>query len=179
MPDFEYIERQLDAAKVDLSPAEAQGLLCGLQCHLKEDVRGRWVNELLDEGLPPAALKKLQAALDELYSETCEVMRDQDFGFAPMLPDDKRSITERSQALCSWCQGFLYGLGLSAKNVEKKLSDLGQEALKDLTEITRLEFDSIEEGDESDVAFIELEEFLRVVVLTIYEDLAPLREANP
>ncbi len=178
MPDFETIERQLDAAKVDLNPAEAQGLLCGLLCHARENVRGKWIDELLDEGLPSAALKKLQAVLDELYSKTCETLNDQDFGFEPMLPNDKCSISGRSQALSAWCQSFLYGLGLSTKSVEKKLSGLGREALKDLTEITRMDTELVEESDENEAAFIELEEVLRVVVITIYEDLAAQREAH-
>ncbi|MFC1602087.1 UPF0149 family protein [Pseudomonadota bacterium] len=178
MSDFEMIERQLGAAKVDLSPAEVQGLLCGLLCHTKGDARGKWINELLDEGLPSASLTKLQTVLDKIYSQTIEAMNDQEFGFQPLLPHDKCSVTERSQALSTWCQGFLYGFGLSTNKVEKGLSDLSQEALKDLTEITRMDTDLVEESDENEAAFIELEEFLRVVVMTIYDDLAALREAH-
>jgi len=178
MLDFETIERQLGAAKVDLSPAEAQGLLCGLLCHSKGDARGVWVNELLDEGLPEASLKKLQTVLEQLYSKTSEAMSDQEFGFEPLLPHDKCSISERSQALSTWCQGFLYGFGLSASNMEKRLSDLGREALRDLTEITRMDTELVEESDENEAAFIELQEFLRVVIMTIYDDLAVQREAH-
>jgi len=178
MPDFETIERQLGAAKVDLNPAETQGLLCGLLCHSKGDARGIWLNELLEEDLPSASLKKLQTVLDKIYSRTNEAMNDQEFGFEPLLPHDKCSISERSQALSSWCQGFLYGLGLSAKSIEKKLSDLGQEALRDLTEITRMDTELVEESDENEAAYVELQEFLRVVVMTIYTDLAMQREAH-
>jgi len=178
MPDFETIEQQLDTAKVDLNPAEAQGLLCGLLCHANREARNRWIDELLDEGLPSTSLKTLQTVLDALYSETHAALKDPDFGFEPMLPDDKSSISARSQALSSWCQSFLYGLGLSTKNVGKSLSELGQEALKDLTEITRMDTDLVEESEENEAAFSELEEFLRVVVITIYEDLAPQREAH-
>ncbi len=178
MLDFETIERQLGAAKVDLSPAEAQGLLCGLLCHSKGDARGIWVNELLDEGLPPASLNKLQSVLDALYSSTSKSINNQEFGFEPLLPHDKCSISERSQALSTWCQGFLYGFGLSGNNMEKRLSDLGHEALKDLTEITRMDTELVEESDENEAAFVELDEFLRVVVMTIYEDLAAQRDAH-
>jgi len=178
MPDFEMIERQLGAAKVDLSPAEVQGLLCGLLCHAKGDARGKWINELLDEGLPSASLKKLQTVLDKIYSSTVKAMNDQEFSFAPLLPHDKCSITERSQSLSIWCQGFLYGFGLSENSMEKRLTELGREALKDLTEITRMDSDVIEESEENEAAFIELEEFLRVAVMTIYGDLAALREAH-
>ena len=178
MPDFETIERQLGAAKTDLSPAESQGLLCGLLCHSKGDARGVWINELLDDGLPPAAVKKLQSVLDELYSSTSKAIADQEFGFEPLLPHDKCSISERSQALSTWCQGFLYGFGLSTNNMEKRLSDLGREALKDLIEITRMDTELVEESDENEAAFVELEEFVRVVIMTIYEDLAVQRDAH-
>jgi len=178
MPDFENIEQQLNAAKVDLNPAEAQGLLCGMLCHARENVQSRWFDELLEEGLPPASLNKLQAVLEALYSKTCEALNNQDFGFEPMLPNDKCSISGRSQALSVWCQGFLYGLGLAKKDVETRLSDLGREALRDLTEITRMDTELVEESEENEAAFIELQEFLRVVVITIYEDLAAQREAH-
>ncbi len=178
MLDFETIERQLCAAKVNLSPAEAQGLLCGLLCHSTGDARGVWLNELLDEGLPLAAIKKLQSVLDKLYSATAKAMNDQEFGFALLLPQDKCSISERSQALSIWCQGFLYGFGLSPNNMEKRLSDLAREALKDLTEITRMDTELVEESDENEAAFIELEEFVRVAIMTLYDDLAPQRDAH-
>ncbi len=178
MSDFETIEQQLSAAKIDLNPAEAQGLLCGLLCHARENARSRWLDELLEEGLPSASLDKLQVVLEMLYSKTCETLRDQNFGFEPMLPNDKCSISNRSQALSLWCQGFLYGLGLAKKNLEKRLSELGREALRDLTEITRMDIELVEESDENEAAFIELQEFLRVVVITIYEDLAAQRESH-
>ncbi len=174
MPDFETIEEQFNAAKTDLNPAEAQGLLCGLLCHARENVRSRWVDELL----PAASLNRLQAVLDELYSKTCAALNDQNLGFEPILPDETCSISGRSQALSLWCQSFLYGLGLAAKNVEKGVSSLGQEALRDLTEITRMDTELVEESDENEAAFIELSEFLRIAVITIYEELAAQREAH-
>jgi len=178
MLDFETIERQLGAAKVDLSPAEAQGLLCGLLCHSKGDARGVWANELLDEGLPLASVKKLQSVLEALYATTHQAINDQEFGFEPLLPHDKCSTSERSQALSIWCQGFLYGFGLSANNMEKRLSDLAREALRDLTEITRMDTELVEESDENEAAFVELEEFVRVAIMTIYDDLAIQRDAH-
>ena len=174
MPDFETLEQQFDAAKIDLSPAEAQGLLCGLLCHARGDVRGRWLDELL----PATSLNSVQTVLDELYSKTCEALNDQDFGFEPMLPNDRCSLSGRSQALSLWCQSFLYGLGLASKNVEKGVSSLGREALRDLTEITRMDTELMEESDENEAALIELTEFLRMAVITIYEELAAQREAH-
>ncbi len=174
MPDFETVAQQFDAAKVDLNPAEAQGLLCGLLCHARENVPGRWADELL----PAAALDGLQAVLDELYAETRAALDDPAFGFELLLPGDKGPISGRGQALVLWCQGFLYGLGLATRSVEKGLSDLGREALRDLTEITRMEIEQLEESDENEAAFMELTEFLRVAVATVYEELAARREAH-
>jgi len=175
MPDFESLEYQLNAANVTLSPAEAQGLLCGLLCHSGKDVRAHWISELLEEECIDSSLEKLQASLGKLYIETSAAMQDQEFSFNPLLPDDKRPISERGQGLCDWCQGFLYGIGLSGKKLEKALSELGREGLKDLTEVTRMDINALDASNENEEAFMELAEFLRVAVLTIYSDLATQR----
>ncbi|VAX11673.1 FIG001590: Putative conserved exported protein precursor [hydrothermal vent metagenome] len=172
MPDFESLENQFDAANIILGPAEAQGLLCGLLCHSGGDMRARWISELLDG----KAMQEFHDSLSELYAETSAGLQDQDFGFRPLLPDDERPMSERGRGLCDWCQGFLYGLGLSGKNMEKALSELGREGLKDLTEVTRLNIDTMEAGEENEQAILELAEFLRVAVLTIYGELTEQRE---
>ena len=178
MHDFEYIERRLDAAHVLSSPAEAQGLLCGLLCPSGHDVRRQWIGELLDDEAAAASAGDARDALAGLYTGTLSSLEDPGFAFSPLLPDAKRPIAERWRALTEWCQGFLYGLGLAGVNLEKALREQGREALKDLTEITRMDADAAGEDEEHEEALAELEEFVKVAVLLIYEDLAARREGH-
>ena len=177
MLDFEHIEGQLAAARVLSSPAEAQGLLCGLLPLSGRDVRQQWIEELLDTDASASSID-VQGALAELYTETLSSLEDSDFDFTPLLQDDKRPIAQRAQALCDWCQGFLYGLGLVGVNLEKELTNQGREALKDLTEITRMDVEGAEDNEEHEDGFTELEEFVKVAVLLVYEELASKRDGH-
>jgi hypothetical protein len=68
----------------------------------------------------------------------------------------------------------MYGFGISAHESEKKLSDDAQEALQDLGEFTRLDTLALSEDDEDELqALTELEEYMRVAVMTIYQDMLP------
>jgi uncharacterized protein YgfB (UPF0149 family) len=68
----------------------------------------------------------------------------------------------------------MYGFGISARDSEKKLSDDAQEALQDLGEFTRLDTLAVSEDDEDEMqALTELEEYIRVAVMTIYQDMLP------
>ena len=68
----------------------------------------------------------------------------------------------------------MYGFGVSAKESERKLSSDAQEALEDIGEFTRLDTLAVSEDDEDEMeALTELEEYMRIAVMTIYQDMLP------
>ena len=80
-------------------------------------------------------------------------------------------IQQRGQAVSNWCQGFLYGVGLSGIDPEAQLSEATREALTDFSEISRLDVDALEDDDEEDDALIEITEFLWVAAMLVHSDL--------
>ena len=99
--------------------------------------------------------------------------------FQPLLPEDVRSLDERTGALVTWCQGFLYGLGSGAGATQDVLDlpgDVGA-VVTDIMAISRAAVDP-EQGEEAnEAAYAELVEFVRVGVQVVFEELAPLRQS--
>ena len=93
------------------NPAEYHGTLCGALCvRAPEDLN---LARLLDAGDEEQALRpdaQAQAELRRLCGEAVRMLQDEDMGFIPLLPDDDAALAARTQALASWCEGFLYGL---------------------------------------------------------------------
>jgi uncharacterized protein YgfB (UPF0149 family) len=98
-----------------------------------------------------------------------------DAGFQPLLPDDDIPLAERAEALSSWCQGFLYGLGSGTTADPSRVSTEAAEIIRDFTEITHVGVDAGDETEENEVAFAEVVEFVRVGVQLLFTELAPAR----
>jgi uncharacterized protein YgfB (UPF0149 family) len=112
--------------------------------------------------------------LGELYRSTRDQVNDMGNIFTPYLPDDSLSLRERAECLSEWCQGFLYGLGLAGID-QRSLSGDAEEAIQDLAEFTRLDYESIQPDEESEAAYMQLQEYLRVATSLIWEELSSIR----
>lgn len=155
------------------SPAELQGMLCGLLCGGKALSEKNWQSTALKfMDLDHITLDDEQAGnLNELYSLTVRLLEDVNFSFTPLLPSDESTMTRRTQELGSWCQGLLHGLGVSGLSGEATLTPDVADALRDLAQISQV---SVEEDDleENEVYWLELVEYVKVAVLTIYTELS-------
>ncbi len=163
------------------SPAELQGLLCGRVSGGDVPPRDAWVADaqtFLDiehVALAPDHIELLQA----LYSDTRALMDDVNFSFSPLLPTDDATIARRTQELGAWCQGFLHGLGVSGLSGEAKLSPDAADALRDLAQISQASLEDDDNLDENEVYWLELVEYVKVAVLTIYTELSSAEPSSP
>ena len=176
-PDYEQLEHQLQAAGAPLSAAEAHGLLCGLAGAGAALLPQLWLDEALADCDPEHLLvAECRARLESLYRATAAALDGPGLEVRPLLPADDRPLAERSGALAAWCQGFLYGLGLSGMG-EAHLSPESREALHDLGQLAAMASDG-QESDEREVAALEeLIEFAWVAFMLIFHDLG--QESNP
>jgi len=173
--DFETIETSLQAIGLQISASEAHGLVTGLVCGNFDQSLALMGKELLPERhAEDQDYLDSKAELTQMHALINEELRDTELGFRLLLPAEADGVVKRAAALVSWCQGFMYGFGISAHESEKKLSDDAQEALQDLGEFTRLDTLVLSEDDEDELqALTELEEYMRVAVMTIYQDMLP------
>ena len=166
--------------------AEAHGLLCGLICARRSVSQEEWVAHLYEEGAEhlfsaegETERHQEQAVLHQLYKGTLLQIRDAEFGFHLLLPDDEQLLAVRTEALADWCKGFLYGLAVGGLDSERQAPDSVEEIVKDMIEISRVYHDDEEADEELDEAsFMELTEYVRVGVMLIHEELQAEREQN-
>ncbi len=178
MTQFSYseMEQRLRAFDQDLSLSELQGLMCGL---LSGDGR-RGEQLLCDELLPDFDAADLLASeqktwYQRLFRELSgQIEGSESWAFPLWLPNDSASLLSRSKALGNWCNGYLYGLGLTCD--QRVLDAECREALQDLGAIAGLQAGDIEENDDNEGDLMQLSEFVRVAASLVYLHLNPRRQ---
>jgi uncharacterized protein YgfB (UPF0149 family) len=103
------------------------------------------------------------------------MLADAELTFEPLLPGDDAPLQEQVQALALWCQGFLGGVGTAAPNAGRNAGEgaaIG-EILGDFAEISRAGLSEDEAAGEGqpDFALAEIQEFVRVGVQIVFEEL--------
>jgi uncharacterized protein YgfB (UPF0149 family) len=171
LPDFEHTlaiaQGNLEATEL----AECHGVACGLLCRLSNatlDVYMGLLDMLELVNTPGTGLKM---SLEELLNSTRVQLADEDMSLTLWLPGDDEMLEERTMALSQWCSGFLAGLGSGGEGTLNAMSDDANESLKDLQKISSADVTDVEESEEDESAFMEIVEYIRVVVLMVQEDL--------
>jgi uncharacterized protein YgfB (UPF0149 family) len=176
LPNYSRFDQALESIGLEQGASETHGVLCGLICAGTSQAHIEWI-EALFEGRPADDLlvREARQMLGQLYLASRQQIGDEGLEFMPLLPDDNVPLAQRAEALVNWCEGYLYGLGMAGVTEQQLVGD-AKEALKDISEFTRLDLDDLEEGDSNESAYMELQEFLRVATLLIREELVSAQE---
>lgn len=151
--------------------AELQGALCGLLCVDAQANRMAWANSLFPEmTFDEQDLLDLSA----LFDDTVQQLNSLDFDFQIDVPGDDAPLASRILALSDWCQGLVYGLGVSGLTQEADLSADAQEYLTDLIQISQVDAESLAQSDSEEGYFFELIEYLRMGLFLLYGELQPV-----
>jgi yecA family protein len=174
--DYDTLNRLLDASALSPSPAEAQGVYCGLLAADADKPEERWLSELLAGVHDSADTATCRDLLRDLATHTRSTVEGAPMGFALLLPGEDRSLRERAIAAHGWCRGFLFGLGLCGVDAAA-LSPESREAFDDMLELTRMDLDDLADDESNEQALAEIVEFLRVAAMLVYEDRAAREQA--
>jgi len=168
--DYQQLTERLGTSDLTPSAAEAHGMLCGLMCAGEPDAEGRWLAELFADRDPQDLLvREAVAPLRKLADLTREQIDGPGLGFSPLLPEEGSSLRERAVGIYDWVRGFLFGLGLAGVDAVS-LSEQTREVFADFAAITRLDVDNLEEGEENEESLAEIEEFVWVAAMLVYEE---------
>jgi len=162
---YQIINTILERSNADVSAAEAHGMATAMLCVNDQAESAQWLKELFKDDADLSDEDK--AALVKLFEQTRKLLTSGAFEFDLFLPDDDIFLDERVQALSSWCQGFLFGIG-SVYTASGCSGDVA-EILKDITEFTKLDEEA--EGEEDENAYMEVTEYLRSAVLLLRDEL--------
>ena len=158
---------------------EVHGLLCShLSVNGKEGIF-IWYQEILhgikiDENVKD----QIDLIFDNLVEATWHQLVERQSEFILLLPDDIDSAVDRANAMAKWCEGFLYGLvsGKNSSNLNKILSTNPiADIISDVVQIARVKSDDKEDVEVEESAYTELNEYLRVAIQLIYEELSDFR----
>jgi len=170
--EYEDVAEALRRAASSADPADCHGLMCGLICASGFADPKAWVAEVFED-FNPRDLLQAEAfrLLQQLNERALASLHSPDMDFELLLPDDEQPLRERTEALGAWCAGFLSGLGLGGIADQQQLSHELRELLDDMSHIAKVDFELDDVGEEEQVAFVEVVEYIRVGVLFIHEEL--------
>lgn len=192
LPDIAALDETLFKVDAMMGAAESHGALCGMLCARGSTDLSEWMSHVLGEQEQGNVyLRDSANQLSDLHQSTLGQINDPFGDFKLLIPDDDDDLVDRTEALASWCQGFVYGLAAGGISEQSELPEDTQELLLDFIEISRAGHDSAghddaEEDDDDDLsseeederAFMEIVEYVRTGVLLINEELQPLQTSQ-
>ncbi len=151
--------------ETDITASEAHGLATGILCIESKTEAASWLGELLPDEI--VLVEEDKTILMALFEQTRNLLdkEDDSFSYDLFLPGDDAPFKEQLQAICDWCDGFLFGIGYTRSSSD--WSGETGEIIKDIIEFTKLDVHDDDMELEEDVALMEIQEYLRVAVLTI------------
>ena len=180
---MEYSEIDLlrRKANVAIDISEYHGTISAYLCcdaFQEDDLLPKEVS--FDSSSVSVQIIEFKHALYELISETINSFNDTEMRFYPFLPPDSEKLSIRAHSLSIWCQGFIDALGtfISERRLTINQSDqtfIG-EIIEDFSQISTLSKTAVESGNEEELAYFEVVEFVRVGTQLVYEELK--REVN-
>jgi len=188
-PDISQLEGLLFDVDAMLGATESHGTLCGMLCAQGATEAAQWMLQVLGEHEETSSdLQQAGKLLMQIHQLSVEQMNDSNVDFDLMLPDDDEPLESRVEALGVWCQGFVFGLAVGGVKEDTDLPEDSKELIKDILEISRAGYIADDEaelnamaeddGEEDEVAFMEVTEYVRMGTLLIYEELQPLQSSS-
>ena len=158
----------LSSAGHSVSPAELHGLLLGRSCAGAGFDADAWLLDAADllGGEPQDNVRQALIGLQEMVKGE---LSGAEVTVVLLLPGDDAPLVERAQALGLWCQGFLGGFGLTARDTA--VSAEAMEVLQDLAAIAQVQ-SALEESEDGENDYMEVMEYLRVAPLLLFAECA-------
>jgi|SRR5471032_114679 len=158
-----------------VSPAELHGLLLGRSCAGAGFEIDGWLIDAADVlGTEPQ--DNVRQALIGLQEMVKGELGSDDMTVVLLLPGDDEPLGDRAIALGQWCQGFLAGFGLTAR--DNAISAEAMEVLQDLAAIAQVQ-DALEESEDGETDYMEVMEYLRVAPLLLFTECNKPAAAEP
>ena len=174
---YRELDEKLRSTGWKSGASEAHGLLTGLACRgvTSSQVTNRFYLFQVDEEEEIPVLQ----GLFELVSADLESSEPT---FNLLLADGSSEITERIDEVANWCAGFLQGFCSDGSAVLKECSNEVQELIQDIMDISGMQADQPSANEEKDAeeeerSLTEIEEYLRVGVQLIYDELVGISQS--
>lgn len=166
LPPYGELDEALSDTTLKLHPSQVHGLVCGILCG-NNNANAAW--ETLIAG--DKVTTKTHTLLQSLFDASSNQLKEFLFEFQLVLPSDSEDLPVRAEALTLWAQGFLTGLKLAQVQIMDREASEMTEAIHDLVEIAKMNYEQVVSNEEDEDAYVELIEYVRVAVILIYQDM--------
>lgn len=173
MLEYDNLNNLLRNANAEACAAECHGFLCGQICIAGFADTQQWHDYLSVRAYDTVPARECFEGIHSLIGELLVLIASPDFDFQLLLPDDTTPLADRVEALGEWCHGFLNGFGMSRDTRTALLDDECEELIEDFSKICRVGVDE-DSGEEDEEALVELVEYVRVGVVSLFESLQPV-----
>ena len=177
---IEKFRNMLDEHEALCSCYELHGLLCGM---LTVDISTRfkrWTQEAQKMGVAPNCFEgSLMAIWQALFTGIVEQLIRGDLRFRPLLSEDANDDYDvRVRALIDWCNGFMYGIGITDPKFERNLSKVSKKILADVNEITLADWTILPGKNqiENEVAYQSAVEYLGIGVVMMCDEIVAKKD---
>lgn len=179
MPDYTNVNEALDAGGSAVCAAECHGVLCGILCASGASDMQLWVRHLFEartkDGEISAESLKL---LHELHQCTLQEINHETLEFTMLLPEQSESMDVRITGLADWCSGFSLGLIMGGLSESMMVSTDVKEFVEDVQYISDASFSEEDKPEAVEQSFVEIEEYIRMGVLLLNEELQPITQST-
>lgn len=162
LPSFSEITEILEEADLFTSASEVHGMLSGFICGGIDLDSKSWLahfNDVMNEGM--GLPSKAKTLVSSIHAQVVTQFTDDGLGFNLLLPDDDKPLDDRCDAMSQWAQGFLVGFGMVQQALNEASEEI-QDLIKDIRDISQVSLDFEQEDEESEIAYAEIVEYLRV-----------------
>ena len=167
---YQQLKSMLAIEDIDSTASEVHGVMCARACLGDEFLASAtWLSLITGEATAPGTNQYFMEKLDEFVMQVRQTLTGGDYDLELLLGDDD-AVDKQTEALGSWCQGFVLGI-LGAGEIELHgLPEAAREIVRDFMEISGATVEK--NADEDDArALVELVEYVRVGVQVVFEDL--------
>lgn len=173
---YQQLGAQLDSQGILISPAETHGVVLGMMSVKPQVIQADEVLVTimqLNEEEKVDDEKSFLQFLAVMVEQVREMLFSQGFDVQLLLPQDDNNLEDQTLALSYWCRGYVFGLVAAGLQDFKTLPKDAAEIIQDILQISEINTDLDEQGNEEEKAFFELEQFVRVGVQLVFEELNP------
>lgn len=173
---YQQLGAQLASQGILISPAETHGVVLGMMSVKPQVIQADEVLVTimqLNEEEKVDDEKSFLQFLAVMVEQVREMLFSQGFDVQLLLPQDDNNLEDQTLALSYWCRGYVFGLVAAGLQDFKTLPKDAAEIIQDILQISEINTDLDEQGNEEEKAFFELEQFVRVGVQLVFEELNP------
>ena len=167
---YQDLDQKLKSTQWNSGASEAHGLLTGLACR---GVASREIGNKMY--LFQISGTEEIGMLEGMFEMILRDLDSTQFVFNILIPGDDAGTMQIAEEISNWCEGYLQGFFHDGDSFLENCSDSVQELIMDITDIGGMNVETVNEsGNDDESSLVEIEEYLRVGVQLIYDELVQL-----